>query len=1048
MSLRFRAMVVLGAVAAIAALAVAGLVLWRLEGAWEADILDQHRRSLTLGVEIVREHITSRRVLLQALSEGPSIREAAREQDWKALQARVRAIHENAREFATVFVVDAAGILRAHSTEPALAGQDFSSRDYFQAGRRSTGAYVSAPYIGRATREPTVAIAAPIRDEGGLLQGLLAGTLTLQRLSTVLGQRLPEGGRAILVAPPNLILTHPDPSRILQPTDPASPAAARALAGQIGEVEWTDREGIRRLSLYAPVPETPWGLITSLPVAEIEAPIRAGARGAMMAGGFLLLLAVAAGAALGSLTVRPILHLEGVARRLGTGDLSARAGLHRRDEIGRLGQAFDAMAENLAATQQALAARVADLDRRTQELTILQRLDQEMLAGAPPEQTLRHALQAFASLAEARACVLVRAEKESGRLLPVASYAPDPGALEAYFAATQPKVGEGAAGQAIATGRPAAFSDVAAAPLGRIREAYLGRGIRAILAVPVPLGPEERGAITLTYPAPRPFTQEEVARLEAFANQVAVVLQTVRLKEEAAERWRLEETHRVKNLFLANMSHELRTPLNAVIGFSALLEEGLHGPLTEKQRRYIGHIQTSGKHLLAIINDILDLSKVEAGKIVLDPVILPLGDMLEGALTMVRPTALEKNVTLTLEAPADLPPLTADPVRLKQILFNLLSNAVKFTPKGGRVLVRAAQPQPGWLEIAVADTGAGLAPEDLPKLFREFSQVSTGEGRQHEGTGLGLALTNRLVELHGGSIRAESPGRGRGSTFTVRLPLAGPTEPAQVEAPSTPETWPEPPALPLVLIVEDETEVARALEACLAEAGYRVLLARDGEEAMHLAALHRPAVITLDLLLPGRDGWEVMAALKENPATRAIPVVVVSVVPKTKAGFALGAVEYLEKPVNRATLLAAVARYCVPKTGQAPPRILVVDDDARVREMLEDSLGRAGYAVRTAPDGEVGLTLARREVPDLMVLDLLMPGLTGFEVLERLRADRQTADLPVIVYTGANMTAAVRKRLNRDIQALVEKGTPIEATLLPEIARHARPGPPQAPRPS
>ena len=199
MSLRFRAMVVLGAVAAIAALAVAGLVLWRLEGAWEADILDQHRRSLTLGVEIVREHITSRRVLLQALSEGPSIREAAREQDWKALQARVRAIHENAREFATVFVVDAAGILRAHSTEPALAGQDFSSRDYFQAGRRSTGAYVSAPYIGRATREPTVAIVAPIRGEGDILQGLLGGTLTLQRLSTVLGQRLPEGGRAILV---------------------------------------------------------------------------------------------------------------------------------------------------------------------------------------------------------------------------------------------------------------------------------------------------------------------------------------------------------------------------------------------------------------------------------------------------------------------------------------------------------------------------------------------------------------------------------------------------------------------------------------------------------------------------------------------------------------------------------------------------------------------------------------------------------------------------------------------------------------------------------
>ncbi|MBI3006926.1 MAG: response regulator [candidate division NC10 bacterium] len=1038
MSLRFRAMMVLGAVAAIAALAVAGLVLWRLQGSWRADILDQHRRGVALGVEIVREHISSRRVLLQALSEGPSMREAAREQDWKALQARVRTIHANAPDFATVFVVDAVGTMRAHSTEPALAGQDFSGRDYFQAGRRSTGPYVSAPYVGRATREPTVAIAAPIRDEGGLLQGLLAGTLTLQKLSTVLGQRLPQGARTILITPPNLILTHPDPARILQPADPADPAAARALSGQSGQVEWVDQEGTRRLSLYAPVPGTAWGLVHSMPVAEIEAPIRAGARGATIAGGLFLLLAVAAGAALGGLTVRPILHLEGVARRLGAGDLSARAGLTQSDEIGRLAQTFDSMAENLAATQQALVARVADLDRRTRELTILQQLDQEMLAGVPADQTLHHALQAFASLAEARGCVLVRPEKESGRLRAIASHAPDPEALKAYYDTTQPRVGEGAAGQAIATGRPAAFPDVAAAPPGRIREAYLGRGIRAILAVPVPFGPEERGAITLTYPSPRPFTNEEVARLEAFANQVAVVLQTVRLKEEAAERWRLEEAHRVKNLFLANMSHELRTPLNSIIGFSSVLEEGLPGPLTEKQRRYVGHIHTSGKHLLAIINDILDLSKVEAGKIVLDPQTQLPGEILEGTSTVVRPTALEKNVTLTLEAPADLPPLTADPVRLKQILFNLLSNAVKFTPEGGRVTVRAAQPEPGWLEIAVADTGAGLAPEDLPKLFREFSQVSTGEGRQHEGTGLGLALTKRLVELHGGTVRAESPGRGRGSTFTVRLPLLGPAEPAAGEAPQPPEARSEPATPPLVLIVEDEAEVARILEACLAEAGYRTLLARDGEEALHLAALHRPAVITLDLLLPGRDGWEVMAALKEDPATRGIPVVVLSVVARTRAGFAAGAVEYLEKPVNRASLLTAVGRYCVPNAGQAPPRVLVVDDDARVLEMLEDSLGRAGYAVRTAPEGEAGLALASREVPDLMVLDLLMPGLSGFEVLERLRADRQTADLPVIVYTVASLTAADRERLNREALSLVEKGTTIEATLLPEIARHVR----------
>ncbi|HEV8664182.1 MAG TPA: response regulator [Candidatus Methylomirabilis sp.] len=1034
-------MAVLAAVAGVAALAVAGVVLWQFEKSWRADALDQHRRGHGLGVEIVREHIHGRRVLIQTLSETPFIRDAASRRDWRGLQARVRAIHETTGEFATVFVVDAAGILRAHSTEPGLFGQDFSGRDYFQAGRWSAGPYLSAPYLGNATRQPTVAIVAPIRDEGGRLHGLLGGALTLENLSTVLGQRLPEGSRTFLVAPPNLILTHPDRSRILQPAERSSPAADRALAGQSGEVEWVDGEGTGRLSMYAPVPETPWGLIHSLSLAEIDAPIRMGARGAMAAGGFLLLLAVGVGAALGRLTVRPILHLEAVARRLGAGDLSARAGLTRRDEIGRLGQAFDTMAESLAATQAALAARVADLDRRTRELTILQQLDQGMLAGAPPEETIRHALQAFASLAEARGSGLVRSEKESGRLFPVASHVPDPEASKAYYETTQPRVGEGAAGQAIATGRPAAFPDVAGAPLGRMREAYLARGIRAILAVPVPLGPGERGALTVTYSGVRPFSPEEIARLQGLGNQVAMVVQTARLKEEAAERWRLEEAQRVKNLFLANMSHELRTPLNAVIGFSSLLEEGLHGPLTEKQRRYLGHIHASGKHLLALINDILDLSKVEAGKIVLDPQTLPLEEILEGAVTVVRTMAVKKDLALTLDAPADLPPLRADPLRLKQILFNLLSNAVKFTPEKGSVTIRASQPEAGWIEVAVADTGAGIAADELPRLFREFVQVSSAEGRKHEGAGLGLALSKRLVELHGGTIRAESPGRGRGSTFTVRLPIVGPAEPAAVEPAFPSLARPEPAVPPLVLVVEDEPEVARAFEGCLADAGYRVLLARDGEEAVHLAGVHRPDVITLDLLLPGQDGWEVMATLKQDPATRGIPVVVVSVVPKTKAGFAAGAVEYLEKPVNRAALLGAVSRYAVPKAGQAPPRVLVVDDDPMVLEMLEDSLGRAGYAVQTASEGESGLTQVRREVPDLMVLDLLMPGLSGFDVLQRIREDRRTADLPVIVYTAAQLTASDRERLNAQMASLVQKSGPIDASLLQEVARHAPPPP-------
>ncbi len=369
-----------------------------------------------------------------------------------------------------------------------------------------------------------------------------------------------------------------------------------------------------------------------------------------------------------------------------------------------------------------------------------------------------------------------------------------------------------------------------------------------------------------------------------------------------------EEASRYKSEFLANMSHELRTPLNSIIGFSALLEQGVPGPLTEKQQRHVGHIHASGRHLLAIINDILDLSKVEAGRLELHPEPFLAQDVLEAAAHDMQAQAEAKRVVVQVGAGEGLGTLWADPVRVKQILYNLLSNAVKFTPVGGRVTVTARRvprpPDPAidpsrptegsgeLLVIAITDTGIGIKPEDLGKLFREFTQLDASLARQHGGTGLGLALTKRLVELHGGTVTAASPGEGLGSTFTVTLPLRPPVPRGRV------------------LVVEDDTSIRMAAAEGLRNAGFEVGEAADGEVALARVAEDPPALMILDLGLPGLHGLEVLRRLRAAEGTRHLPVIVLTGVEPTrvKEVLAQGADEFLAKPFSLSVLTDAVER--------------------------------------------------------------------------------------------------------------------------------------------
>jgi PAS domain S-box-containing protein len=519
------------------------------------------------------------------------------------------------------------------------------------------------------------------------------------------------------------------------------------------------------------------------------------------------------------------------------------------------------------------------------------------------------------------------------------------------------------------------------------------------------------------------------------------------LQQKNAE---LEDASRMKSEFLANMSHELRTPLNAIIGFSEVLRDGLMGDLTERQRAFIGDIFGSGKHLLSLINDILDLSKIEAGKMTLDLEPVPLTSMFVNSLSIIREKAANRRIRLDLDlgSAEDLGAIQLDPRKVKQILYNLLSNAVKFTPEGGQVTLRAI-PVPraavgaasgawtgrhlplapsafaNFLEIRVTDTGMGIPPEALEQLFLPFSQIDSGLARKYEGTGLGLAMVKLLAELHGGSVAVESA-VGEGSCFTVWLPLrASEGEAAASDAALTLTAIPveAPAGARTVLVVEDDDKSAELIRLQLEAKGFTVVHAASAEAALALAVQQPLVLITLDIMLPNMDGWEFLGRIKQLPALAGIPVVIISIVAERNKGFALGAAAVMQKPISREELYEALVNLGLfPIMPDRTLKVLVVDDDPKAVELIAVRVQNLASTVLRAYGGREAIEIARRELPHLIVLDLMMPEVNGFDVVEALKTQTDTAHIPIVVVTAKQITADDRAKLSGYVSTIMEKG--------------------------
>src|SRR5215475_12747019 len=743
---------------------------------------------------------------------------------------------------------------------------------------------------------------------------------------------------------------------------------------------------------------------------------------------------------------RPLLKLQNSAGLIASGNLEAPIDTTSQDEIGHLANDLNAMRgsikglvgelreskEKLEEYSRTLEQRV---EERTHELTdalnelralgdvgraVSSTLDLETVLTA----VVSHAVELSGS--DAGAIYEYDDEAEEFRLR--ASHQMEEQLVQA-LRLNPIHFGSGTVGRAAATGAPIQVDDILDEQensAARTRSILRELGYRSLLAIPLFREGQIMGGLSVYRRRAGNFSPEIVNLLQTFATQSVLAIQNARLFREIEDKGlQLEVANRHKSEFLANMSHELRTPLNAIIGYSEMLEEEA---ADLDQKTFIPDLQKingAGKHLMSLISNILDLSKIEAGKMDLYLENFEIIPMIKEIIATVKPL-IEKNAnTLQLHTADGLGQMRSDVTKVRQMLFNLLSNASKFTERGTITLRVHRESVNGsqWVNFSVADTGIGMTPEQTSRLFHAFTQADTSTTRKYGGTGLGLVIRQQFCHLMGGEIMVDSI-PGQGSTFTVRLPAVV-AEPDVRSLPRSEET-----GSTIAQVSEGAPTVHDLLQRFLNKEGLNMIAAKNGAEGIRLAKEQHPAAITLDVLMPGMDGWAVLTELKADPALSEIPVIMLTIMDEKQMGYALGAADYLTKPIDWDRLAAILQRY---DCARPPCPLLVVEDDPVMRDMLRRRLEKENWTVIEAENGRAALEQMTERQPDLILLDLMMPEMDGFQFLDEIRKRKDWHAIPVIVVTAKELSAQDRQRLNGSVEKILQKGAYSREELIRQV---------------
>jgi CheY-like chemotaxis protein/HAMP domain-containing protein len=944
-----------------------------------------------------------------------------------------------------VFFIEATSGRVFISTNPIREGDDKRDSPYFIEAMRARKIFIRDIFDSKTEGKPAMAFSVPVYcsvHDGEHMIGVLVARANLEvSLFALLQDRTGAGetGETLIVNRDgfavNALRWHE--SAPLKLKINAAPAV-RAVGGETGIVETEDYRGEMVLAAYTYIPIMGWGFVVKRDLAEVYAPIDVMLRQmvVLVLVSFLVLILVSF--LLSGTIARPVVGISAIVRRFTEGDLEVRCTTEGVDEVATLGMLFNRMAGTLSSQM--------TIQQRTFELA------DTMGAANDMEEFASGLLMKLIDMSGSHLGAFYLRSEDGQRFEQVASVGLSGAAAQSFSAEDH----EGELGQTLATGKVACLRDISPDTAFTLKMTGGTAVPREIMTIPLIFDRHVMAVVSLATLSAYSDTHRKIidraqigmnttlsnlmANLktriladELSGKNTELTAQTSELqaqsqemeaqrdelqaqtKELEARGVQVQAANKLKSEFLSNMSHELRTPLNSIMSLSQLMISRGIDKDPAKAVEYLKVIDRNGRQLLSLINDILDLTKIESGRMDVFPTKFEAKQIIGRVLETVTPLAQKKNIQF--ETSIDqVPLLFSDEDKVYQILLNFCSNAIKFTEKG--IVKIAVNATGGNVSFMVKDTGIGISTDDLGTIFDQFRQVDGSFTRAQEGTGLGLAISRKLAILLGGNITVEST-PGTGSTFTLTMPtsISGARLPLETRAalPAQTAVSGHHSAALTVLVIDDEDDARTTLSTYLTEGGYQVLLAKSGKEGLEMAKALQPDVISLDLLMPTMDGWEVLRHLKSAPETVAIPIIITSVSKDKDTGWALGAAGYVPKPVDNQLLLEEIQRVSGKKPAK---RLLIVDDDLGVQEFLKDFLGTKGFIVETTGNGKEALEMITTSPPHLLILDLLMPDVDGFSVLEQLRQNPKTLDLPVIILTSKDLTKDDLQRLSSAVKTI------------------------------